>query len=184
MNCIEESEGQLNILLEVSSIREELSGESVNSSLSLFLGFTGGNLVNPLTSLTDPEVYSIPILLLIGWRGEPGVHDEPQHVKQGAITLAQLDTLGIPYAVLPDSLGAARSTLEAAAKTMLIAAARERAKPFPIVAPVTLQGPDLAATLWPRTTLVRRAPQAKPKRAGFDVGSVITRALTAAGLKK
>ena len=42
-----------------------------------------GNIINPLTSLADKEVYKIPMLLIIGWRGEPGIHDEPQHVKQG-----------------------------------------------------------------------------------------------------
>ena len=63
-----------------------------------------GNSVNPLTSLTDPQVYSVPCLLVIGWRGEPGVKDEPQHIKQGAITLSLLDLLGIPYKVLsPDT---------------------------------------------------------------------------------
>ena len=63
-----------------------------------------GNTVNPLTSLTDPKVYSIPCLLVIGWRGEPGTKDEPQHVKQGAVTLSQLDLLGIPYEILsPDT---------------------------------------------------------------------------------
>lgn len=45
-----------------------------------------GNAINPLASLTDSEVYNIPVLLVIGWRGEPGVHDEPQHVKQGEIS--------------------------------------------------------------------------------------------------
>ena len=59
-----------------------------------------GNAVNPLTSLTDPDVYGIPVLLLIGWRGRPGVQDEPQHVKQGKITESLLDVLGIPYAVM------------------------------------------------------------------------------------
>lgn len=59
-----------------------------------------GNTVNPLTSLTDPEVYKIPLLMIIGWRGEPGVKDEPQHVKQGRITAEQLDLLGVPYEVL------------------------------------------------------------------------------------
>lgn len=59
-----------------------------------------GNVVNPITSLADPQVYAIPIFLVIGWRGEPGVHDEPQHIKQGQITLDQLDVLGIPYCVL------------------------------------------------------------------------------------
>lgn len=56
-----------------------------------------GNAVNPLTSLADPEVYSIPMLLVIGWRGEPGVKDEPQHIKQGRITPALLDILEIPH---------------------------------------------------------------------------------------
>lgn len=56
-----------------------------------------GNVVNPLTSLTDKEVYRIPALLIIGWRGEPGVKDEPQHVKQGRITPAMLDLLDVPY---------------------------------------------------------------------------------------
>lgn len=63
-----------------------------------------GNTVNPLTSLTDPQVYSVPCLLVIGWRGEPGTKDEPQHIKQGAVTLSQLDLLGIPYRILsPDT---------------------------------------------------------------------------------
>ncbi len=59
-----------------------------------------GNTINPLTSLTDPEVYRIPMLLIIGWRGEPGVKDEPQHVKQGRITCGQLDLLEIPYQIV------------------------------------------------------------------------------------
>lgn len=56
-----------------------------------------GNAVNPLTSLTDPEVYSIPMLLMIGWRGEPGIKDEPQHVKQGRVMTDLLDSLEIPW---------------------------------------------------------------------------------------
>ena len=59
-----------------------------------------GNTINPLASLTDKEVYNIPVLLIIGWRGMPGVHDEPQHVKQGKVTLSLLDTMGIKYDVL------------------------------------------------------------------------------------
>uniref|UniRef100_UPI00404805CD phosphonopyruvate decarboxylase n=1 Tax=Shewanella baltica TaxID=62322 RepID=UPI00404805CD len=55
-----------------------------------------GNVVNPLTSLTDAEVYRIPALLIIGWRGEPGVKDEPQHVKQGRITPQMLSLLDVP----------------------------------------------------------------------------------------
>lgn len=59
-----------------------------------------GNIINPLASLTDKEVYHIPVLLLIGWRGRPGVHDEPQHVKQGKITTGLLNVMGINYEVL------------------------------------------------------------------------------------
>ncbi len=62
-----------------------------------------GNAVNPLLSLMDADVYKMPLLLIVGWRGEPGVHDEPQHVKQGKVTLSLLETMGIPYAVLDDS---------------------------------------------------------------------------------
>lgn len=59
-----------------------------------------GNIINPLASLTDKEVYDIPVLLLIGWRGRPGVHDEPQHVKQGKVTTGLLNVMGINYEVL------------------------------------------------------------------------------------
>lgn len=59
-----------------------------------------GNIINPLASLTDKEVYNIPVLLLIGWRGRPGVKDEPQHVKQGKVTTGLLNTMGINYTVL------------------------------------------------------------------------------------
>ena len=59
-----------------------------------------GNIINPLASLTDQEVYNIPVLLLIGWRGRPGVHDEPQHVKQGKVTTGLLNVMGVNYEVL------------------------------------------------------------------------------------
>ena len=62
-----------------------------------------GNAVNPLLSLMDADVYKIPLLLIIGWRGEPGAHDEPQHVKQGKVTLSLLKTMGIPYSVLDEN---------------------------------------------------------------------------------
>lgn len=68
-----------------------------------------GNIINPLASLTDKEVYNIPVLLVIGWRGRPGVHDEPQHVKQGKVTTGLLNTMGINYAILPkDEEGSAK----------------------------------------------------------------------------
>lgn len=59
-----------------------------------------GNCINPLTSLTAKEVYGIPQLLLVGWRGEPGVKDEPQHVKQGAVTKEIFEAVDIPFDVL------------------------------------------------------------------------------------
>jgi len=59
-----------------------------------------GNTVNPLMSLTDEDVYNIPVLLLVGWRGEPGKHDEPQHVKQGKVTIPLLDAMGIKNVVM------------------------------------------------------------------------------------
>ena len=59
-----------------------------------------GNAINPLLSLADPEVYSIPMILIIGWRGEPGVKDEPQHVKQGKVQLELLDSMNLPYDII------------------------------------------------------------------------------------
>ena len=74
-----------------------------------------GNIINPLASLTDKEVYNIPVLLVIGWRGKPGVHDEPQHVKQGKVTLSLLETMGIRHEILSkDEAEAARQIAVAA----------------------------------------------------------------------
>ncbi len=75
-----------------------------------------GNIINPLMSLADEEVYSIPMLLMIGWRGEPGAKDEPQHVKQGRVTLATLEAMGVPYAIIDNDWKAAESAIRAAAK--------------------------------------------------------------------
>ena len=73
-----------------------------------------GNIINPLASLTDEEVYNIPVLLLIGWRGRPGVHDEPQHVKQGKVTTGLLNVMGVNYEVLShDETVAARQIAHA-----------------------------------------------------------------------
>ena len=59
-----------------------------------------GNAFNPLASLAHPDIYQIPILLMIGWRGEPGTSDEPQHMVQGGITKESLELLRIPYLVI------------------------------------------------------------------------------------
>lgn len=86
-----------------------------------------GNAVNPLTSLADTEVYKVPMLLVIGWRGEPGVKDEPQHVKQGRVTLGQLDVMEIPHWML-DANSDVDATLDAAFASM-----RERNAPVALV---------------------------------------------------
>ena len=54
-----------------------------------------GNALNPLLSLADAKVYGIPMLVMIGWRGEPGVKDEPQHIKQGEVMESLLDSCGL-----------------------------------------------------------------------------------------
>ena len=77
-----------------------------------------GNAVNPLASLTDPEVYHIPVLLLIGWRGRPGVHDEPQHVKQGKVTTGLLNVMGINYDVLSKEEEKAAGQIEKAMQSI------------------------------------------------------------------
>jgi phosphonopyruvate decarboxylase len=87
-----------------------------------------GNAINPLVSLADSEVYSIPALLMIGWRGEPGRQDEPQHRKQGKITLALLECLGIPHRVLPETHDAALAAVEDA-----VAIARKTSTPCALV---------------------------------------------------
>lgn len=59
-----------------------------------------GNAINPIASLCNDKVYGIPVIFIIGWRSEPGVHDEPQHVYQGEVTLKLLDIMDIAYFVI------------------------------------------------------------------------------------
>ena len=87
-----------------------------------------GNTVNPLMSLVDPDVYSIPMVLVIGWRGEPGVHDEPQHVKQGKVTCALLEAMQIPYVIMADEEKALAAQIEQCYKSV-----KERSAPFAFV---------------------------------------------------
>lgn len=100
-----------------------------------------GNAINPLVSLMDPEVYGIPVLLIIGWRGTPGVHDEPQHRKQGAITLQQLDVLGLPYVVLDEQVVDA-----AGAVNKLVTQAIEGGRPVALVVPPGRLAPHRRST--------------------------------------
>lgn len=128
---------------EKSSKEEHIIAANEGSAVALALGSylaTGkagmvymqnsglGNAVNPLLSLADEKVYSIPLLLMIGWRGEPGVKDEPQHLKQGEVTLEMLEAMGVPYAILPDTDDEAREVLE-----QMLGIARDKKQPTAIV---------------------------------------------------
>lgn len=89
-----------------------------------------GNAVNPLVSLVDKHVYAVPMLLLIGWRGQPGTCDWPQHELQGEITTGLLDIMHIPYVILEDNDEKIKSVLTNAINT-----AKESHKPFALIAP-------------------------------------------------
>ena len=72
-----------------------------------------GNIINPVASLLNDKVYAMPAIFVIGWRGEPGVHDEPQHIYQGEITCKLLDLMDIKnFAISKDT------TIEELEKTM------------------------------------------------------------------
>lgn len=77
-----------------------------------------GNAVNPLVSLAGAKVYKIPMIIMIGWRGEPGKKDEPQHEQQGLITEAQLDLMGVPYHVV-DGSSDAKSVVKVIARLLV-----------------------------------------------------------------
>lgn len=87
-----------------------------------------GNCVNPLLSLTDEEVYNIPLLMLIGWRGEPGEKDEPQHIKQGRVTNKLLEVMDINYSILPLEFESAKTTVQKAFEYM-----RKTKKPYALI---------------------------------------------------
>lgn len=59
-----------------------------------------GNIINPAASLLNDKVYAIPMIFIVGWRGEPGVHDEPQHIFQGEVTLKLLEDMDIKTFIL------------------------------------------------------------------------------------
>lgn len=105
-----------------------------------------GNAMNPLISLTGAAVYSIPLVLLIGWRGEPGSGDWPQHQCQGELSPVLLDALNIPYRILDPNES---EVLESA--TWAIKTARETSRPTAL--------------------LVRKGVLALKEKAGFDAES-------------
>lgn len=63
-----------------------------------------GNIINPVASLLNDRVYAIPVVFIIGWRGEPGIHDEPQHIYQGKVTVKLLEDMDIkPFVIGKDT---------------------------------------------------------------------------------
>jgi len=72
-----------------------------------------GNIINPLASLLNDKVYAIPMIFIVGWRGEPGVHDEPQHIYQGEVTIKLLEDMGIETFII------GRETSEEEAKEVM-----------------------------------------------------------------
>ena len=63
-----------------------------------------GNIINPVASLLNDKVYAIPVVFIIGWRGEPGIHDEPQHIYQGEVTIKLLEDMDIkPFVISKDT---------------------------------------------------------------------------------
>ncbi|MCD8138878.1 MAG: phosphonopyruvate decarboxylase [Planctomycetaceae bacterium] len=71
-----------------------------------------GNALNPILSLANPSVYAVPMLVLVGWRGEPGRKDEPQHLRQGSVTQTMFECLDIPCAVITPDLDEAKAALD------------------------------------------------------------------------
>ena len=102
-----------------------------------------GNAMNPLISLTDETVYSIPMVMLIGWRGEPGSGDWPQHARQGELSPVLLDSLNIPYKILDNNEDETIENLEWAVK-------------------------EAKESNAPTALLVRKGVLAKKEKAGFD----------------
>jgi phosphonopyruvate decarboxylase len=113
----------------VRSVNNHLVAVNEGSAIALAAGYhlaTGkiplvymqnsgiGNAVNPLLSLADSDVYRIPMLLLVGWRGEPDVKDEPQHLKQGKVTCSLFKAMEIPYLILSDNEADVQTQLEKA----------------------------------------------------------------------
>ena len=108
-----------------------------------------GNAMNPLISLTDRRVYSVPMVLLIGWRGEPKTGDWPQHQSQGELSPVLLDALGIPYKILDED-----EELSISSFGWAVSEARRLNKPTAL--------------------LVRKNVLARKEKAGFDDNQIYT----------
>jgi len=113
-----------------------------------------GNAINPLTSLLDENIYSIPSILMIAWRGMPGESDEPQHKKMGDILPGMLSLLGIPYAVADSSVERMQYILKQAKKHF-----KTRKQSFAILFPKNVIAADksLENNLQPKNALLRES---------------------------
>lgn len=109
-----------------------------------------GNAVNPLLSLADPQVYGVPMLVVVGWRGQPGVKDEPQHVKQGAVQRELIEAMELPWSVLP----ADQAEAEALAAEALETAVKESSPYVLLVSKNTFS--DVEKLPQPESTLPSR----------------------------
>ena len=127
-----------------------------------------GNATNPLLSLADAEVYSIPMILVIGWRGQPGIHDEPQHIKQGKVSCILLEDMGIHYAALSDEQDKALEQIERAFRRMA-----KTKSPFAFVvrknifAPYTLQNTEAVEADMSREEAIEQILRAAPESSVF-----------------
>lgn len=127
-----------------------------------------GNAVNPLMSLTDGDVYAIPLLLLIGWRGMPGVHDEPQHVKQGKVTIQLLEAMDIPYCIMSEDERELEGQIDEA-----VASLRKRSAAYAFVIKkgtfdtYTLQHNETVSGTMSREEAIERIMLSAPSRAVF-----------------
>ena len=122
-----------------------------------------GNVINPAASLLSREVYAIPMIFVIGWRGEPGVHDEPQHVYQGKVTVKLLDDMEIPSFII------GKDTAEEE-----VAAAMERFRPL------LAQGRDVAFVVR-KGALEYDGPTAYWNKNSMSREEIIRRVLAASG---
>ena len=90
------------ILLRKRGTRSACAGYHLAQAkcLCLYAEQREGNIINPVASLMNDKVYGIPCIFIVGWRGEPGVHDEPQHIYQGEVTVKLLENMDISTFVI------------------------------------------------------------------------------------
>lgn len=118
-----------------------------------------GNTINPLTSLTDEAVYGVPMLLIVGWRGEPGKKDEPQHVKMGSVSREVLTAAGVEWAELPQDPAEAKAAIAHAR-------ARLDARPAPFAFLVR-------AGTFEKYSLVNKTPSPYPMSREEAIGALL-----------